>query len=145
MKKYIAFLYTWLWVSMAAAECVGGTLITANSMTNNPYNNCTSETCNGVIFCKSNGYMNWWSAFTWCASNGLKLATFQDMCPGIPTSVNNVTGACPNLRGTGNQWVWSELGSDSGKAIVVNLSSGAVDASQRTSVLYGNGGVAFCR
>ena len=153
MNKYIYLMTGFLMLSAAATagECVGGTWITANSLTNNPNGNCTAATCNGATFCKSNGTMNWWSAFTWCASNGLTLAKFQDMCPGIPTSSNSADGTCPNLQGTGSGWGWSEMGTSSnGKATValaVNLSDGSVTAASRDYGYYGTGaGVyAFCK
>ena len=127
MNKYMAFIGAWLWVSAAmAGECVGGKWMTANSVDNNPNGNCTAATCNGASFCKSNGTINWWSAFTWCASNGLKLAKFQEMCPGVPTSTNNVTGACPNLQGSGSGWVWSEMSNGSSYVMFLDLSSGSI-------------------
>ena len=125
MQKYMAFFGAWLWVSTAmAGECVGGTWITANSMTNNPNGNCTEATCNGATFCKSNGTMNWWSAFTWCASNGLHLASFQEMCPGISTSSPT---NCVNLKGVNNAVrLWSSLGNGEGNAFVISPSEGMV-------------------
>ena len=139
MKKYLYLTVGLLFLPMVAgAECVGGTWITANSMTNNPNGNCTAEKCNGETFCKSNGTMNWWSAFTWCASNGLHLVKFQEACPGIPTSTNTATGACPNLQETGgNLWVWTELAPDGNSALTVYLSNGMVGGRNRNSdVIY---------
>ena len=138
MKKYMAFMGVWLWVSVAVAgECIGGTWVTANSVASNP-DICTEATCNGATFCKSSGTMNWWSAFTWCASNGLHLATFQEMCPGISTS--SLT-TCVNLKGVGgDQYVWSSLGRGDQSALDVNLSLGSVSNGYRN-----NGLAALCR
>ena len=124
MKKYMAFMGVWLWISATMAECVGGTWVTANSVASNP-DICTEATCNGATFCKSNGTMNWWSAFTWCASNGLHLASFQEMCPGISTDSPTT---CVNLQGVGSDlWVWSALGKGDRDAFHVNLSTGKID------------------
>ncbi|MBQ7413261.1 MAG: hypothetical protein IJV07_03190 [Alphaproteobacteria bacterium] len=141
MMKKLALICACLMMPMAAnAACVGGTEIRANTVADNPNGNCTDTTCNGHTFCKSNGTMNWWSAFNWCASNGRSLASFSTMCPGIQTSPNNVTGACPNLQGVGgSQWAWSSLAYGSKYAILVNLSSGAVSYGHRTNSNY-----AFC-
>ena len=112
-----------------AAECVGGTLITANSASHDGVD-CGENNmfCNGHTFCKSNNIMNWWSAFTWCKSNGRNLASFAMACPEKPTSNNYVTGACPNLQGVSSGWVWTNLASGSHNAFNVNSSSGAVSS-----------------
>ena len=81
--------------------------------------------------------MNWWAAFNWCDSVGGSLASFGEMCPKIPTAVNNTTGACPGLQGKGSdQWVWSSLGFGSSYALVVDLSSGMVSQRGRNSNYY---------
>ena len=140
MQKYMAFVGGWLWMSAAMAECVGGTWVTANSVANNP-DICTEATCNGATFCKSNGSMNWWSAFTWCASNGLHLASFQEMCPGISTSSPTT---CVNLKGVGgDQWVWSSLENGNKYAFIANLSLGSVSIGIGRN--YSTGYAALCR
>ena len=102
----------------------GGTIIKAHAATDT---GCSDETCNGHEFCKSDKAMNWWSAFTWCESQGRKLADFATMCPGVSQTPAGTTGDCPNLQGKGDDvWVWSSLAYSSTYAIVVNLSSGAV-------------------
>ena len=110
-----------------AAECVGGTLITANSASHDDVD-CgeNNKFCNGHTFCKSDNKMNWWSAFTWCKSNGRNLASFAMACPEKPTSINNVKGACPNLQGVSSGVVWLNLFSHSEFAFRVTVSSGAV-------------------
>ena len=70
--------------------------------------------------------MNWWSAFTWCESQGRKLADFATMCPGVPQIPSDREGDCPNLQGIGDGPVWSSLAYDNYNAIYVMLSSGAV-------------------
>ena len=121
-------------------ECttVGGTVITrnVNGATNAP-STCNADKCPATTktFCKSSQTMNWWTAFNWCASIGGSLASFGEMCPKVPTAVNNTTGACPGLQGRGSdQWVWSSLGYGSYYALIVYLSSGAVGYSNRHSI-----------
>ena len=129
MKKLIVFLMCVFAVtSVMAAEPTckdhGGTLITTHSASDE---GCTSATCNGKTFCKSDKAMTWWSAFTWCESQGRTLADFAVMCPGVSQTPANTTGDCPNLQGLAESgWVWSSLAYGSNSAIVVHLSSGAV-------------------
>ena len=128
----------------ADPECVGGTLITRKVYgTTGAPSGCTETKCPSPAktFCKSNQMMNWWTAFNWCKSNGRNLASFSSMCPGIPTAVNNITGACPALQVAGNsEWVWTSLGYGSYNAVFVNLSSGAVGIPSRNDPNYS----AFC-
>ena len=142
MRKIIVFLMCVFAVatSVIAETCEGhgGTLITAHVATDT---GCDSKTCNGKTFCKSDKAMNWWSAFTWCESQGRTLAEFSSMCPGVSQAPAGTTGDCPNLQGKGdNQWVWSSLAYGSDNAVVVNLSSGAVNANTR----YGSSRCALC-
>ena len=115
----------------AYTSCVGGTEITRNQYgASGAPATCTAAMCPSETktFCKSNLTMNWWSAFNWCKSNGGTLASFVSMCPGVTTSPNNETGACPALQGTSNQWVWSSMGYGSSNALTVSLLSGAVNS-----------------
>ena len=126
MKKMIVFLMCVFAISaMAAAptcEDNGGSIITAK---------------NGTKFCKSDKTMNWWSAFAWCESQNRTLAEFSNMCPNTPQHPTDTTGDCPNLQGTGDDlWVWSSLVYGSSGALAVNLFSGAVYDSYRTSSRY---------
>jgi len=141
----LAVLMSMLSVSVHAAfnadECTasGGTVITrnVNGATGAP-TTCTADKCPATVktFCKSGQSMNWWSAFNWCASISGSLASFSAMCPAVPTASNNVTGACPGLQGKGDSWVWSSLGYGSNGAILVNLSSGAVNGHIRNGSHY---------
>ena len=133
IKKAILICACLIWAGAVNAACVGGIEIKANTVADNPNGNCTETTCNGHTFCKSNGTMNWWSAFNWCASNGRKLANFSTMCPGVQTAANNDTGACPNLQSVGgNHYAWSSLAYGGNNANTVILSSGAVNGYNRS-------------
>ena len=128
MKKRIIFLMCLCFVALSAmaeqAElpCNGGSIVTAKD---------------GTTFCKSDKGMNWWSAFTWCESQGRKLADFTTMCGDVSQSPSNTEGDCPNLQGLAESgWVWSSLAYGSYAAIFVNLSSGAVN-------LYGRN-ISYC-
>ena len=147
MKKIIVFLMCLCFIATSArafdadeCEAAGGTVITrnVNGATGAP-STCNSDKCPSTTktFCKSGQAMNWWSAFNWCASISGSLASFSAMCPGVPTAVNNITGACPGLQGKGDSWVWSSLGYGSNDAVVVNLSSGAVGNYTRYGSPYG--------
>ena len=109
------------------SNCVGGCCIKANKTTAD-YEGCDAQTCNGYEFCKSNSTMTWWSAFTWCESNGRHLATFSEMCPGIIASLNSAEGSCRNLTNTtvAGVRVWTAYPRNSGEAFVTGLSSGAI-------------------
>ena len=140
MKKLVVFLMCVLAVTSAMAaeptcEENGGTLITSHKATDpgcSPATANTVATCNEHTFCKSDKDMNWWSAFAWCESHGRKLADLSVMCPGVSQTPANTVGDCPNLQGTGdNQYVWSSLAHKTSRAILVNLSSGAVPSYDR--------------
>ena len=91
--------------AMAEKTCVGGKLITANkygsvdgvNQDKGGYCKSDGSDCNGKTFCISDGGMNWWSTQLWCESNGRRMATWEEMCPGIPTAIDEHKGACPNL------------------------------------------------
>jgi len=128
MKKIIVFLCLCVFLATPAmateptCEGHGGKIITAN---------------NGTTFCKSDKEMNWWSAFTWCESQGRTLADFTTMCGNVSQSPSNTEGDCPNLQGLAESgWVWSSLAYSSHGAILVNLSSGAVYGPYRNNVTY---------
>ena len=131
MKKIIVFLMCVFALSAMAAEPTcedhGGSIITAKD---------------GTKFCKSDKNMNWWTAFAWCESQNRKLAAdLSKMCPNVAPYPRNETGDCPNLQGLAESgWLWSSLAYDSGRAIFVNLSSGAMYNGNR----YDNYGYAFC-
>ena len=83
-------------------DCVGGTIITANSYANDKGGYCdvAQGNCNGDTFCLSTvngGYLTWWSAHLWCESNGGRLASFYEVCPGVSIGRNGTDGACPNM------------------------------------------------
>ena len=133
MKKIIVFLMCACFFAtsaMAEKTCNGGTLITSHKATDT---GCTAATCNEKTFCKSDKTMNWWSAFAWCESQGRTLANFSAMCPGVSQTPANTEGDCPNLQGISTLWAWSSLAYGSGAAFRVELSSGAVNASDRSN------------
>jgi len=86
-------------------DCVGGTIITANSYANDKGGYCdvAQGNCNGETFCVStdnDGLLNWWSAHLWCQANGGTLARFHNVCPGTNYANNNNRGTCANLTAT---------------------------------------------
>ena len=70
--------------------------------------------------------MNWWSGFTWCEAIGGRLVSFASICPGVQTAPNNVTGACPNIKGISSDWVLTAMGWKTHQVLYVNLSSGGI-------------------
>ena len=125
----------------AYTECVGGTIIKRNQYgTEGAPDTCTATTCPSTTktFCKSDERMNWWSAFNWCKSNGGTLASFESMCPGVTTAVNNTEGACPGLQGVGSNghWVWSSMGYQDNYVLGVHLFSGGTLNNRRVDSFY---------
>ena len=128
--------------SFAYDRCVGGSIIKRNEYgEEGAPSTCTQAMCpvhkqheEPKTFCVSKKAMNWWSAYTWCKSNGGTLASFTSMCPGVNTSVNETTGACPALQGTGKEYMWSSLGHATGNAFIVDLSTGRVTSRSRTAI-----------
>ena len=127
MRKIIVFLMCVFAVatSVMAAEptCNGGTPITSHKATDE---GCDSATCNGTTFCKSDKTMNWWSAFTWCESQGRQLADLSVICPGVSQIPSNTSGVCPNFMGVDSGWVWSSLALYPTSVAVVNLYNGSI-------------------
>lgn len=90
---------------------------------------------NGKTFCVSDVSVNWWSAFTWCESQGMKLASMDDICYISEEERwlgGSASGSCPNVVSMGpDKWAWSSLGSGTANAYRVNLSSGDVYNNRR--------------
>ena len=105
-------------VTGMAWTCEGGTIVTANRPTDA---GCTTSTCNGRRFCMSEGAVNWWTGFTWCASNGLTFANYAVMCP--PGNLGVTT--CPNLNlGISSRNARSSTTTANGGGVEVSLSDG---------------------
>ena len=158
MKKYIGVLFISLILSQTAlaewgANCTnnGGIIVTANSygndkggLCNNPSDTTLSNNCNGQSFCRSNNYMNWWSAFTWCESIGGKLASFASICPETQIAV---PGTCPNLKGlsnNGTHWVQTSVGWGTTTAVTVSLKTGDIAHDSRCPRSSSNDYFAIC-
>lgn len=100
------------------ADCTGGEVIKGK---------------NGTSYCLSKIGVNWWSAFAWCESQGMKLASMDDIC-----TVNaeekwlgdTGSGACPNIvkAFSGNVFAWTSLSKSSTVAYVVNPNSAALNS-----------------
>ena len=121
--------------AMAEPTCNGGTPITSHKATDA---GCDSDTCNEHTFCKSNNSMNWWSAFTWCESQGRKLADFATMCPGVHQSALRIDGACVNLNlpDAGDGYSWSSLANGDSSAFIVTFSGFINAAPDRLRYYY---------
>ncbi len=147
--------------AFAYTSCVGGTEVTLNAVgaTGAPAE-CDSSTCPSPprTFCMKNfgedwHSMNWWSAWTWCKSNGGTMVDFEDVCPGS----NPVSGApClawKNLRPgpSATNWdrcAWTTLGSGEDSALCVDTGSrGGVTVLNRSAIYRGknNPTVALCK
>ena len=106
MSLTVAFSLMFIHPAMAdgySGECLGGTIMTANSYANDVGGYCdeTRGNCNGKTFCWSNEGMPWWSCFLWCQANHGTFATQADICPNTATVEDNGTGACANVAGIG--------------------------------------------
>ena len=100
--------------SVFASECGGGQWITANEV-GDLDGACLVGSCNGKQFCVSNGSVNWWSAFTWCKSNGLRLADLKTACAGnVPEG-----SYCINLKGKLDLSFWTSTSASDEKAYVL--------------------------
>ncbi len=85
-----------------SGECVGGKKIT----------------CVNGTYCLSDFAMTWWSAHSWCQSNGGTLITLQDL-------EDATTKAYTNCVGT-KYSVWTANPNGSDRAFNVNLNSGTL-------------------
>ena len=150
MKKFGILVFCLCIASPAFADfwdnCTAfeGKIVSANSygndkggLCNDPNNPNLTNNCNGKQFCRSGNIMNWWTAFIWCEAIGGRLASFDSLCPGIQPLPNEVTGACPNIKGIDNTSNpkgmaglsgWTSMGYGTNNALWVHLSSGAVSS-----------------
>lgn len=88
---------------------------------------------NGTKYCLSKIGMNWWSAFAWCESQSMKLGNLTDLCYISEEKRwlgGTGAGACPNIVGayTGNVFAWTEVGTSTTVARVINPNSGALNS-----------------
>ena len=148
--KYIGLFLLGLMVAnpvyaeWAACTANGGTIIKANEygdgtdkggLCNDPSDSTKTDNCNGMEFCKGL-QMNWWSAHVWCESIGGHLANFTHVCPNVQIKPNTATGSCPNMTGVADKYCWTSFGWDASTALEVNLSSGAITNTTRSSANY---------
>lgn len=97
-------------IETGTASCENGTIVTGN---------------NGHEYCKSNDWMTWNDAFTWCEDRGYHLASMEEMCPGWDGETGD--GKCANLNGVSSNWyVWSSLAFGTSYAFGVYLADGEV-------------------
>ena len=96
---------------------------------------------NGVVYCKSNRAMNWWTALAWCQTIGKTAIRYPEDCRCVGTGCPETTANCPNLAGVGgNEHIWTSTPSGPSNAYDVNLSSGNFNA----NVTRRNDGYALC-
>ena len=129
MKKKIllACLFAIISTTSAYCACDGGTTITNTA---------------GSTFCKSNTYMNWWSAQAWCQANGFFLANIYDMCPSWDGTSG--TDRCPELKDKSSGKAWSSTAYGDKYAYYVVFSDGQVSMFSRNEGQHTNF-TAFCR
>ena len=87
---------------------------------------------NSGTYCVSNIRMTWWSAFTWCAGIGGKLATWQEACPTTQIGGN----PCGNMNTGGlnvDSWTAEPTTSDT-NAYIVKPSNGSTGNRFRTTL-----------
>ena len=143
MKKInkILFVGCCLLALPALADLEGGTIVTARGPADE---GCTPNTCNGRKFYVSQKYqrkgLNWWSAFTWCRSNGLELATLAEACP---PGNSDEQFTCPNLRGLleeadpDNSGSWIKLSHTSASRMACTLdNAGTVECRRSKTDAY---------
>ena len=107
-NSFFIFLLAALLTSpVLAGECKNGTIFKAN---------------NGNVYCKSNELMNWNGASVWCAEQKMALVSWEELCPGSYFAKN-----CGNLKGTGENSVWTSTKYDGNRAFRINLSCGCTD------------------
>ena len=104
-----------------AATCEGGSLAKDN---------------NGHEYCQSKNAMNWWSAYTWCESQGRRLVSMYELCPNWDGSTGG--DKCTNVNDSFNDPGWTSTAFQANNAFCV-YPSGTVDADNR---IYGRR--AFC-
>ena len=81
---------------------------------------------NGHVYCKSNQYMNWWSAFAWCKANGRHLVTLDEAC-----NNNSWINGCPNIFLDVDQFGWTSIASGDQHAYRVHFKYATVSTAGR--------------
>ena len=85
---------------------------------------------NGKVYCKSNRYMNWWTALGWCQAIGMVPFENPNDCRCIGENCPETASGCPNLTGVGAGTVWTgtPFNGNPGYSITINLGNGNVGA-----------------
>lgn len=100
----------------------------------------TTETCangagtviegkvTGHKYCKSNNYMNWWNAHTWCDALGRRLFSLDD-CGCSDTVANCPKNTCAELAGISQESFWWAVNPVNAHAsFVIRPASGYIDS-----------------
>lgn len=88
---------------------------------------------NGTVYCISKVGMNWWSAFTWCEAQNMKLGDMNDLCYVSAEERwlgSTSEGSCPNIVNaySGNVFTWTALARSSTTAYVINPRTGSLNS-----------------
>ena len=110
MKKvFVLICGMMMSVSVSAATCIGGTMITGKDTTRS--------------FCLSDKTMNWWAAYQWCVGNGRILANLDNLCNYDREGWFLGVEGCPNFTYQHQLPVaWSSMVYSSGTALVPSWS-----------------------
>ncbi len=107
-------------VSGALAEtCEGGSLQTGE---------------NGYVYCLSNKTMNWWSAYTWCQAQGMKLASAYDLCPTWSGALGD--NKCDTKISSAHRILWTSTAKENNEAIAYYGNVGDMKNYPRTRGWY---------
>ncbi len=82
-------------------------------------------------FCFSNVKLNWWSAYNWCATHGLRLAKIKEVCPEWNGKVETSSTGCPSLSEAVNEGGWTATASGAESALAFNFYSGYISTGTR--------------
>lgn len=99
------------------------------AMTGNSLAACDNGTMIDSNICRSSNRMNWWSAYTWCEAQGLKLASVYDVCPSWDGSFGDSGNRCGKTYSTDDNQGWTSTAYSSDRAFAIQTSRGTVQVS----------------
>ena len=103
-------------VTQSMANCPDGIIIKGNIGT----------------YCKSKVNLNWITSFSWCKSQGMQLATWEEACPGSPIN----SSRCPNLEKKSEGWAWIATPKDPSLAFLIRFEKGVMVDTARSHTAY---------
>ena len=111
MKKVVILTCGILMISTQTFAC-GGITVYGNS---------------GASYCLANHTMNWYSAYAWCAAQGMKLIDIREVCDSFSLCLDlKLSDEEKNKFPSQTMWAWTNASRSSSTPYIVNLTTGGL-------------------